>query len=53
MAISTSKFHVSENERPYKKVSPYFATRKEAQQYIDDNELDDVSVSESFSVNLF
>lgn len=53
MAISASKFHVSENERPYKKVSPYFATREEAQQYIDDNELDDVGVSESFSVNLF
>jgi hypothetical protein len=53
MQMTDSRFHVSENERPYKQVSPYFATAEEAQQYIDDNELDDVSVSESFSVNLF
>lgn len=53
MAITKSKFLVRQNKTPHKQVGPYFATREEAQKYIDDNNLVDVQIGESFSVDLF
>jgi len=54
MKITNIRFYVHprQGETLHSRLGPYFATRKEAQQYIDDNKLDDVWIGRKFSATV-